>query len=45
VARAEAVLENLKAEAAAGELKLCYLDECGFAPSLPISATVPSTFD
>ena len=37
VARAEAVLENLKAKAAAGELRLCYLDECGFAPSLPIS--------
>ena len=37
VARAEVVLENLKAKAAAGELRLCYLDECGFAPSLPIS--------
>ena len=37
VARAEAVLANLKAKAAAGELRLCYLDECGFAPSLPIS--------
>jgi putative transposase len=37
VERAEAVLENLKAKAAAGELRLCYLDECGFSPSLPIS--------
>ena len=37
VARAEVVLENLKAKAAAGELRLCYLDECGFSPSLPIS--------
>lgn len=37
VARAEAVLANLKAKAAAGELRLCYLDECGFSPSLPIS--------
>jgi putative transposase len=37
VARAEAVLANLQAKAAAGELKLCYLDECGFSPSLPIS--------
>jgi putative transposase len=36
-ARAEAVLANLKAKAAAGELRLCYLDECGFSPSLPIS--------
>ena len=36
VARAEAVLAHLKAKAAAGELRLCYLDECGFAPSLPI---------
>jgi putative transposase len=37
VERAEAVLANLKAKAADGELRLCYLDECGFAPSLPIS--------
>lgn len=37
VARAEAVLGNLKAKAAAGELRLCYLDECGSSPSLPIS--------
>jgi putative transposase len=37
VERAAAVLGNLKAKAAAGELRLCYLDECGFAPSLPIS--------
>jgi putative transposase len=37
VERAEAVLRNLKAKAAAAELRLCYLDECGFSPSLPIS--------
>jgi putative transposase len=37
VARAEAVLDNLKAKARAGRLNLFYLDECGFAPSLPIS--------
>jgi transposase len=35
VARAEAVLKNLRAKAAAGELDLFYLDESGFAPSLP----------
>jgi putative transposase len=34
-ARAGRVLTNLKAKAAAGELKLYYLDECGFAPTLP----------
>src|SRR5262249_6912402 len=39
VARAEVVLENLKAKAAAGELRLCYLDECGFSPSLPTSCS------
>jgi transposase len=37
VARAEAILANLKAKAAAAELRLYYLDECGFSPSLPIS--------
>jgi transposase len=37
VARAEAILAHLKAKAAAGELRLGYLDECGFSPSLPIS--------
>jgi transposase len=34
-ARAAAVLGNLKDKARAGELVLYYLDECGFAPSLP----------
>ena len=34
-ARAEAVLANLTARAEAGLLDLVYLDECGFAPSLP----------
>ena len=33
--RAKRVLANLKARAAAGLLKLYYLDECGFAPALP----------
>jgi len=33
--RAGRVLANLKAQAAAGQLKLYYLDECGFAPTLP----------
>jgi putative transposase len=35
VARAEVVLANLRAKAEAGELDLFYLDESGFAPSLP----------
>jgi transposase len=35
VARAEAVLGNLRARAEAGDLELYYLDESGFAPSLP----------
>jgi transposase len=35
VARAEAVLANLRAKAEARELELFYLDESGFAPSLP----------
>jgi transposase len=34
-ARAAAVLANLTARAEAGRLELIYLDECGFAPSLP----------
>jgi putative transposase len=34
-ARAEAVLGNLLDRAEAGLLDLLYLDECGFAPSLP----------
>jgi transposase len=34
-ARARAVLGNLTAKAAAGGLELYYLDESGFAPSLP----------
>ena len=33
--RAGRVLANLRARAAAGRLKLHYLDECGFAPTLP----------
>lgn len=35
VARAGRVLDNLKRRASAGRLKLYYLDECGFAPTLP----------
>jgi transposase len=34
--RAGRVLENLKAKAAARELTLYYLDECGFSPTLPV---------
>jgi putative transposase len=34
-ARAEKVLANLRDQAEAGRLELHYLDECGFAPSLP----------
>src|SRR3954470_15366583 len=34
--RAGRVLGNLKAKAAAGELVLYYLDECGFSPTLPV---------
>jgi putative transposase len=37
VARATGVLANLKARAVRGALELYYLDECGFAPSLPTS--------
>jgi putative transposase len=42
-ARAARVLANLKAKAAAGRLTLYYLDECGFAPTLPVgySWTLP----
>jgi putative transposase len=41
--RAGRILENLKAKAAAGELILYYLDECGFSPTLPVgySWTLP----
>jgi putative transposase len=39
VERARRVLRNLKARAAAGLLKLYYLDECGFAPTLPTGST------
>jgi transposase len=34
-ARAGRVLANLKAKSAAGRMKLYYLDECGFSPTLP----------
>lgn len=37
--RARRVLENLKRRAAAGRLKLYYLDECGFAPTLPTGSS------
>ena len=37
--RAGRVLTNLKARAAAGRLKLYYLDECGFAPTLPTGSS------
>jgi transposase len=33
--RAGRILANLKAKAAAGEVTLYYLDECGFSPTLP----------
>jgi putative transposase len=35
VARAEQILGGLAGEATAGRLKLYYLDESGFSPSLP----------
>ena len=35
VARAQRVLDNLKTKASAGRLTIYYLDECGFAPTLP----------
>lgn len=34
-ARAGRVLDNLRRKAAAGRLKLYFLDECGFSPTLP----------
>jgi len=34
--RAGRILKNLKAKAAAGELVLYYLDECGFSPTMPV---------
>jgi putative transposase len=37
--RARRVLANLKAGAAAGRLKLYYLDECGFSPTLPTGSS------
>ncbi len=39
VARAEGVLRNLKAKAMKGRLKLYYLDQCGFSPTLPTAYT------
>ena len=35
VARATTVLHNLEQKATTGQVKLYYLDECGFSPSLP----------
>jgi transposase len=37
--RAGRVLANLKARATAGRLKLYFLDECGFAPTLPTGSS------
>ncbi|MDG3005876.1 IS630 family transposase [Paludisphaera mucosa] len=37
--RAGRVLANLKDKAAAGRLRLYYLDECGFAPTLPTACS------
>jgi transposase len=37
--RARKVLANLKARAAAGRLRLYYLDECGFSPTLPTGSS------
>src|SRR5262245_13493841 len=37
--RAGRVLDNLEAKAAVGRLKLYYLDECGFSPTLPVSSS------
>lgn len=39
VGRAGLVLEGLKKRAAAGRVRLHYLDECGFSPSLPTGYT------
>src|SRR5947209_13055242 len=38
-ARAGRVLANLKAKAASGSIALYYLDECGFAPTLPVGSS------
>jgi len=38
-ARAARVVDNLEARAAAGQLKLYYLDECGFSPTLPVGSS------
>jgi putative transposase len=38
-ARAGRVLASLKAKAAAGSIALYYLDECGFAPTLPVGSS------
>jgi putative transposase len=37
--RAGKVLANLKAKASAGSIQLYYLDECGFAPTLPVGSS------
>jgi putative transposase len=37
--RAGRVLANLKAKAVAGSIALYYLDECGFAPTLPVGSS------
>ena len=37
--RAGRVLANLKAKAVAGSIALYYLDECGFAPTLPVGCS------
>ena len=37
--RAGKVLADLKAKAAAGSVALYYLDECGFAPTLPVGSS------
>jgi hypothetical protein len=37
--RSGRVLANLKSKAATGRLKLYYLDECGFAPTLPTGSS------
>jgi putative transposase len=37
--RARRALRNLRAKAAAGRLQLYYLDECGFAPTLPTGSS------
>src|SRR5262249_20656763 len=39
VARAKGILRNLKAKATGGRIKLYYLDQCGFAPTLPTAYT------